>query len=153
MHAQLSLTMGKHTHEDASDECTLRNMGSNSETPLGTMEVVLADTCSMKVPLTTSCTLSLHQLTKGSLSVTISNCPFANGLFQTSCRVNDAEAQAWLAKRSGDRLLSRTLMTGKLPYVKFLTSSTRTTPGYTGKLSTTYASLSVLEEHINLSSG
>lgn len=153
MHAQLSLTMEQHDLGDASDVCTLRNVGSNSETPLGTMEVVLADTCSVEVPLTTSCTLSLHQLTKGSLSVTISDCPFANGLFQTSCRVNDAEAQAWLVKRSGDRFLSRTLTTGKLSYVKFLTSSTRPTPGYTGKLFTTYASLSILEEHVNPPSG
>ncbi|KAG8213995.1 hypothetical protein J3R82DRAFT_10745 [Butyriboletus roseoflavus] len=153
MQAQLSLVMEQYDCGDASrlDECTPQNVGSNS-TPLGTMKVVLAHTCSMDVPLTTSCTLPLHQLTKVSLTVTISECPFADGLFETSHHETEAQAWAWLVKQSGDRLLSRILTTGKLSSVKFLTSSTRSTPGHTGKLLTTYASLPVLEEHVNLSS-
>jgi len=80
--------------------------------------------------------------------VTISNCPLPNGLFQARfCTVNEAQVQTQLFRQSGDILLSRSLATGKLFDVKFLTFSTS---GNTGRPLLTYASLSVLEEHVNL---
>jgi hypothetical protein len=125
------------------------DVGSNL-TPLGTMNVVLAQTSSLELPTTTRCTISSLQRNKVWLTVTISECPFANGLFQArSGSVNQAEVQAQLVRQSGDRLLSRSLATGKLFDVKFLTFSTS---GDTGRLLPTYASLSVLEGHVNLSS-
>jgi len=110
----------------------------------------LAQTSSLELPTTTRCTISSLQRNKVWLTVTISECPFANGLFQArSGSVNQAEVQAQLVRQSGDRLLSRSLATGKLFDVKFLTFSTS---GDTGRLLPTYASLSVLEGHVNLSS-
>lgn len=144
MHAQLSLLMdGGGTP------------GSNP-TPLGlgTMKVVLAHTPSAEVPLTKSCTLSSLQPAKVSLTVTISECPFANGLFQAvSSQITEAGVHVGLIRQYADCLLSRSLATGKLFDVKFLTRSTRSTSGNTGQLFQTYASLSVLEKHVNLSSG
>lgn len=138
IHAQLSL----------GEECNPHNdMGSNL-TPLGTMNVVLAQTASLELPATTRCTISSIQRNKVWLTVTISECPLPNGLFQArSGPVNEAELQARLVRQSGDRLLSRSLATGKLFDVKFLTFSAS---GNTGKLLPTYASFSVLEEHVNL---
>ena len=125
---------------------------SNNSTLLGTMKVALAQTTSLEVPLSTAC--ALLKFNKLWLTVTISDCPLANGLFRAcSGPVNEAEVQGQLVRRSGDRLLSRSLATGKLFDVKFLTSTRlNSTSGNTGRLLPTYASLSVLEEHVKISS-
>ncbi|KAH0827934.1 hypothetical protein J3R83DRAFT_3571 [Lanmaoa asiatica] len=157
MRTQLSLAAEQYDRDAAptdygeKEEYTPHNNIGSGLTPLGTMEVGLADTPSVEVPVITPCLLSSLRPTKVWLAVTISKCPFANGLFQAVH--GHAEAETQLVRKSGDRLLSRSLATGKLFDVKFLTSSTCSTSGNTGKFLPTYASLSVLEEHINLSSG
>lgn len=154
MHAQLSLATEQRDRGGASGESIPDNTVGNNSMPLGIMEVILAHTLSTEVPPTTSCGLSLLRPTKVTLTVTISECPFANGFFKAvSSQFDDTETQARLVRQSGDSLLSRSLTTGKLFDVKFLTRSTRSTSGNTGELFETYASLPVLEEHINLSSG
>ncbi|KAF8556333.1 hypothetical protein OG21DRAFT_1521141 [Imleria badia] len=130
-------------------------MGSNA-TPLGSMNVTLAHTPALDIPLTAPCTISKSSLpVKVWLSVTISGCPLPNGLFEARSRlVPEAEAQVQLVRQSCDRLLSRSLangFTGKLFDVKFLSFSTCSTSGNTREPLTTYASLCVLEEHLNLS--
>ncbi|KAI9569722.1 hypothetical protein HD554DRAFT_508207 [Boletus coccyginus] len=134
-------------------KASLDNIGSKS-TPLGTMKVVLAHTPSLKVPLRTPPILSSLQPNKVWLNVTISDCPLAGGLFQVRSfgHVNEGEVQARLVRQSGDRVLSQSLTTGKLFDVEFLTPSTRSPSGNTGKPLPTYTSLVVLEEHVNLSS-
>ena len=140
--AQLSL------QGECTPESPHNSIGSNL-TPFGTMNVVLAQTSSLEVP-TTCCTISSLQRTEVRLTVTISECPLVNGLFQArSGPVNESEVKAQLVRQSGDRVLSRSLATGKLFDVKFLTFSTS---GNTGRLLPTHASLFVLEEHVNLSS-
>ncbi|KAF8556334.1 hypothetical protein OG21DRAFT_655968 [Imleria badia] len=128
------------------------NMGSNS-TLLGTMNVVLEHTPAFELPLTTPCTISSLPPNKVWLSVTISDCPLADGLFEVRSGLdNEAKIQAQLVRQSGDRVLSRSLGTGQLFDVKFLAFSTRSTSGNAGVPLPTYASLTVLEEHVNLSS-
>ena len=125
----------------------------NDSTSLGTINVVLAHTPSAELPLTTSYKLSSRRPTTVWLTVTISECPFAKGLFQARSYLDsETEAQTRLARQSGDRVLSRSLTTGKLFDVKFL-SSTCAISGNAGKLLPTYASLSVLEKHVNLPDG
>jgi hypothetical protein len=148
IHAQLSLAVEQKdcgSVASPAEECTPHNdMGSNLIS-LGTMNVVLAQTSSLELPTTTRCTVSSLRPNKVWLTVTISECPLANGLFQASSGpVNEAEVQAQLVRQSG----SRSLATGKLFDVKFLTFSTS---GNTGRLLPTYASLSVLKEHVNFS--
>ena len=150
MHAQLSL---EHDCDDSAlseEECT-----PHASDLIGTIKVVLGCTPSAEYPLPTSCKLSSsHQPTRVWLTVTIQQCPFPDGLFQASSNHgSETEAQTQLARQSGDRVLSRSLATGKLFDVKFLSFSTRLTSGNTGKLLPTYASLSVLEKHVNLPDG
>ena len=133
----------------AGESASHNNTGSNL-TLLGTMSVVLAQTSSLELPITTRCTISSLRPNKVWLIVTISDCPLAKGLFQArSGTINEAEVQAQLVRQSGDILLNRSLATGKFFDVKFLTFSTS---GNTGRPLPTYASLSVLEEHVDLSS-
>jgi len=149
IHAQLSLAV------DPAEGCTPFNNTGSSSTPLGTMKVVLAHTSSSEVPLETPFILPPRQPNKVWLNVTISDCPLANGLLEArSGHVNEAEVRAQLVRQSGNRLLSQSLTTGKLFLldVEFLTPSTRFPSGNTGKPLPTYASLFVLEGHVNLSS-
>ena len=149
IHAQLSLAV------DPAEGCTPFNNTDRNFTPLGTIKVVLAHTSSSEVLLETSCILSSLRPNKVLLNVTISDCPLASGLFQVrSGHVNEAEVQTQLVRKSGNRLLSQSLTTGKLFVldVEFLTPSTRFSSGDTGKPLPTYASPFVLEGHVNLSS-
>ena len=135
MNAQLSLAT----------EHTLS--GDSDPTSLGTIIAVLAQTPSVELPLTTSYKLSSQQ--RITLTLTISECPFANGLFEAiSSHGSETAAQTQSVRQSGDRVLSQSLATEKPSDVKFLSFST---PGRPGKLLPTYTSLFVLEEHLNRS--
>ena len=119
---------------------------------LGTINAVLAHTPSLEVPLTTLHAISSLQ-PQVWLTVTLSDCPFAHGLFEAHLGpVYEAQAEAQLVRQSSDRLLSRSLTTGKLFDVKFLARSTRSTSGNDGEPLPTYASLAVLAGHVNISS-
>lgn len=156
LHAQLSLAV-----EQPQVQCTPSSVlagespdtvGSNA-IPLATFNVVLADTPSFKLSLTTPCALSSLHPHKISLTLTVSDCPLANGLFEAcSGTAHETQVQAQFAKLRGDRLLSRSLTTGKPFDVKFLANSTRFPSGNTVEPLPTYISLSVLEGHINPSS-
>ncbi|KAN0091210.1 hypothetical protein V8E55_004776 [Tylopilus felleus] len=100
--------------------------------------------------LTTPFTIPPHERNKIWLSVTISKCPLVNGLFDARLGpIDEAKVQEQLVRQSGDRVLSRSLTTGKLFDVKFLTNPTRSP---LGNPLPTYASLSVLKKHVDLSS-
>ena len=122
----------------------------HGSTPLlGTINAVLAHTPSLEVPLTTSNTISSLQ-PQVWLTVTLSDCPFVHGLFEAHLGpVYKAQAEAQLVRQSSDRLLSRSLTTGKLFDMKFLACSTS---GNGGEPLPTYASLAVLAGHVNISS-
>ena len=120
-------------------------------TPLATMKIAsVVDTPSLNLPLRKSCIISSMRSNKVQLTVTISDCPFPGGLFGARLgATSEARYQMQLVRQSGERLLSRSLATGKFFDVKFMTPSARSS---TGKPLPTYASLSVLEEHVNPSS-
>ena len=140
-------------HWENTSICAQISLEGDNTPPLGTMNAVLAHTPALNLPLAPSCTISPLEPNKVWLSVSISECPLADGLFGVrSGLVNEAEIHAQLVRRSGDRVLSRSLATGKLFDVKFLASSTSSTSANTEVSLPTYASLSVLEEHVNLSS-
>lgn len=152
IHAQLSLAVEQHDCGPVAAPAEQWAPHNDSNlTPLGTMNIVLAQTSLLELTTTTRRTLSPLQRNKVLLTVTISECPLANGFFQLirSGPVDEAKVQVQLARQSGDRLLGRSLATGKLFDVKFLIFSTSSN---TGRLLPTYASLSVLQEHIDLSS-
>ena len=137
MHAQLSL---------AAEPVVDSIFGSSNPTSLGTIIAVLAQTPSVELPLT-SYKLSSQQRIK--LTLTISECPFANGLFGAISANHGSETEAktlQVVRQSRDRVLSQSLATGKLFDIKFLSFST---PGKPGKFLPTYTSLFVLEEHLN----
>jgi len=159
LHAQLELAV-----EQPQVQCTPSSVpagecippdtvGSNAmPLALATFKVVLANTPSFELPLTTPCALSSLHPHKISLTLTISDCPLANGLFEAcSGTAYQTQVQAQFAKLRGDRFLSRSLTTGKPFDIKFLANSTRSS-GNTVEPLPTYTSLSVLEGHINPSS-
>ena len=122
-------------------------------TLLATMKIVsVAGTPSLDLPVEKSCTISSLRPHKVQLTVTISDCPLPSGLFGARFgATSEARSQTQLVRQNGERLLSRSLATGKFFDVKFMTPSARSS-GITGKPLPTYASLSVLEEHVNPSS-
>ena len=121
-----------------------------SSSLLGAMDVVLTETLMSSLNLTTPFTIPPHERNKIWLSVTISKCPLVNGLFDARLGpIDEAKVQEQLVRQSGDRVLSRSLTTGKLFDVKFLTNPTRSP---LGNPLPTYASLSVLKKHVDLSS-
>ena len=147
MHAQLSLTTESAVGSVFGFTTTGTATTSSDSTSLGPIIAVLAQTPSVELPLTTSYKLSSQQ--RITLTLTISECPFANGLFGAISANHGSETEAktlQLVRQSSDRVLSQSLATGKLFDIKFLSFST---PGKPGKFLPTYTSLFVLEEHLN----
>ncbi|KAF8134620.1 hypothetical protein EV363DRAFT_1213975 [Boletus edulis] len=148
--AQLSLAVKQPQSTDPEHGSHPATSVDAAEEPLGTIELVLEDTSSVEVPITTPHNLSILPPNKICLTVTISDCALPDGLFQARSRpFNKVGTQAHLVQQGCD-LLSRLLATGKPFDVKFLTPSTRSTSGKTGDPLPTYASLSVVEEHVDL---
>ncbi|KAG9316685.1 hypothetical protein JVU11DRAFT_2745 [Chiua virens] len=158
LQAQLSLASFQHNAADTTstsetEGTTQNNMNYDSaRMPLGTLQAVLSRDSLMVLPLTTVGSISLQQPIKIWLNVMISGCPFSNGFFRFDFanHVHEADAHTQLVRQCGDRLLTRSLATGKHFDVKFLTSPTRT--GKTKKLHASYASLFVLEQKVDLPS-
>ncbi|KAF8444675.1 hypothetical protein L210DRAFT_3642925 [Boletus edulis BED1] len=150
--AQLSLAVKQPQSTDPEHDYHPATSVDAAEEPLGTIELVLADTPSVQVPITTRRKVSIRPPNKVCLTVTVSDCALPDGFFQArSSPISEGGTQAHLVRQGCDHLSSRSLATGKPFDVKFLTPSTRSTSGKTGDPLPTYASLSVVEEHVDLS--
>ncbi|KAG6375427.1 hypothetical protein JVT61DRAFT_2984 [Boletus reticuloceps] len=133
--ARLSLQVAVKQPQPTDLECNSHPVTSidAKEEPFGTIKLVLADTPSVQVPIKTRSNLSIFPPNEVCLTVTISDCALPDGFFQ--------------ARSSPPITCDRKTFRREV-----LDPSTRPTSGKSGDPLPTYASLSVVEEHVDISS-